>query len=71
MHNRIASSANLAKAILFGLDHSSEKTVIPTPTLKLLLSSLIELADGDNPTARKIESASAAFVASRLTDIEH
>lgn len=70
MQNQIASVANLARAILQSLDHKQEHVSLPTATVALLLNTLIALADSGNPTARKIESASAAFVASRISGVE-
>jgi hypothetical protein len=70
MPSQIASTVVLARAILFDLDRTKEKQAIPTQTLELLLRTLIEVADRDNPTARKIEAASATFVSSRITGLE-
>lgn len=70
MHNQIASVVSLAKTVRLGLDKTKEVTAIATPTLELLLSTLIELGQGDNPIARRIETASTGFVASRLGGAE-
>lgn len=70
MHNQLASVVSLAKTYRLGLDRSKELTSLPTATLELLLSTFIELAEGGDQTARKIESSSASFVAGRIKAFE-
>lgn len=70
MHNHIASTVSLAKATLMSLDRAKENTVLPTRTVELMLNTLIDLGERDNPTARRIENASTSFVASRINGVE-
>jgi hypothetical protein len=70
MHNQTASVVSLAKTVRMGLDKSKEITALSTPTLELLLNTLIELGEGSNPTARRMDSAAAGYVASRITGVE-
>lgn len=70
MHNQVASVVSLAKTVRQGLDKSKEVTAIATPTLELLLTTLIELGLADNPIARRIDTASTGLVASRISGLE-
>lgn len=70
MHNQVASVVSLAKTVRLGMDKTKEVTAIATPTLELLLNTLIELGQGDNATARKIDAASTAYVQARVSGVE-
>jgi len=71
IHNQLASTWTLARSMRSSLDVSLSETKIPTQTLALLLDTIIALAERDNPIARKVESNAAAFVASRISGVEH
>lgn len=44
VHDRTASAANLAKAMLMDLDRSKDETKVRTATLELLLKTIVELS---------------------------
>lgn len=44
VHDRTASTAQLAKAMLMDLDRSRETTPVRTATLELLLKTIVEMA---------------------------
>ena len=69
IHNQVASVVALAKSELMAA-RGQENYTIRGASFELIVNTLIDLADHDNPTARKIESASAAFVAGRVTGVE-
>jgi hypothetical protein len=71
LHNRTASTVNLAKSMLMDLnDQHTDTVTVATATLRLLLATLIEIGTADNPIANRIEAAQAAFVASRINGLE-
>jgi hypothetical protein len=70
MHNQVASVVSLAKTVLMGMDKTKQMTALPTATLELILNTLIDQAQVDNPTARRIEVSSTAYVASRISGVE-
>jgi hypothetical protein len=70
VENRAASVAALAQTVLMGMDMSKEFTSVQSQTLALICRSLIELAYQENPTARAVQSAAGAFVASRISGVE-
>lgn len=70
IHNQTASAVNLARSILFSMDYGKENQSLPTPTLELLLTTLIQMANDGNQTARKAETAAASFVAGRISGVE-
>ena len=68
--NQTASVVNLAKSLRDGLDPSALNTTVQTQTLRLVLDTLIELGQQDNPTANSIRNAHIGFVQSRITGVE-
>ena len=44
VHDHLASTANMARGLLMGLDRSALNTTLPTATLQLLLETVINLS---------------------------
>lgn len=70
MHNQTASVVSLAKTIRGGLDKKMEMTNIPTATLELIMTTFIDSVEGENSTARHVESAARSFVNGRISGLE-
>ena len=70
IHNEVASAANLARQTLMFMDRSKDTVTLPVATLELLLRTLIELADANNPTAIRTSAAAGAFVSGHTTGVE-
>lgn len=68
MHDRIATTVNLAKSIRMGLDKSTIETPVQTETLRLLLDTLIDL--GTPPAVQKVAEGASRTVLGRVTAID-
>jgi hypothetical protein len=64
IHNRISSISNLARTVRDGIVPGSLTTLVQTETLKLLLETLIELAEPAHHA--KFADAAARTVASQI-----
>lgn len=60
IHDRTASTVNLAKSWLFTLDRSKIDTAVPTETLRLWLETLIDL--GTPSSAHEVGDSAARTV---------
>ncbi len=70
IHNQTASVVAMARSMQISLDRSSENTSVPTNTLDLLLSTLIEVAQQGNPMTQKIETQQVSALAERIKAFE-
>jgi hypothetical protein len=68
--NQTASVVNLAKSLRAGLNPASLNTTLQTATVQLILDTLIDLGQRDNPTANAVRSAQVGFVNSRIAGVE-
>jgi hypothetical protein len=67
IHDRNASTLNLARVVRDGLDERSPETKIPTATLRLLLDLLLEL--GEPSRQRELNKAASHTINAKTAEV--